>query len=692
MFGSVDFHGQAAQPHIVSDDASAPSLPGWPLPGVVLGCDYNPEQWPEEVWLEDVRLMREAGVGFVSLGIFSWALLQPKPDHFEFGWLDRILDLLHEHGVAVDLATATASPPPWLSRAHPEMLVVDHSGRQLWPGSRQNYCPSSPVYREHSLALVTAMAQRYAGHPALVMWHVANELGCHNLHCYCDVSAAAFRAWLRRRYQSLDALNHAWGTAFWSQHYADWEEILPPRLTTTWPNPGQTLDFARFSSDELLNQFTAERDVLRELSPGVPVTTNFMVMPHVTGMDYWQWAAEQDVISQDHYLDGKLDPCLAQPAQLAFSGDLTRGLAGGGPWWLMEHSTSAVNWQPINLAKAPGQLLRNSLGHVARGADAVGYFQWRASAAGGEKYHSALVPHAGTDTKIWREVVELGAVLDRAAEVAGTRVEADAAVLFDWQAGWAWDQGAHPTSLFSYSDHPVAAHRALWRLGITADGTGPGQDLNRYRLVVVPTLYLIDDETARELTRFVQSGGHVLVTFCSGLVDENDHIRLGGYPGALRDLLGIVSEEFFPLAAGATVRLSEQDWTGSLWTEYTHLRGAQSVAEYLDGPVAGRPAITRHTYGAGVAWYAGTSLDDDALAALVARIAHEAGVQPPLAAPAGVEVVRRSADGRSYLFVLNHTDSDVTVPVRGYDLVHQLDVDGDLSLSAGGSAVVREVG
>jgi beta-galactosidase len=657
---------------------------------LALGCDYNPEQWPEPIWQQDVELMREAGVGFATVGVFSWALLQPAPGSFRFDWLDRVLDLLHANGVAVDLATATASPPAWLSRAHPETLITDRTGNRLSPGSRQNYCPSSPVFREYALALTEALATRYAGHPALAMWHVSNELGGHNAHCYCEVSAVAFRSWLRDRYGDLDGLNTAWGTSFWSQWYYDWDEILPPRATTTFTNPTQALDFARFSSDELLAGFVAERDLLHRLSPGVPVTTNFMVMPGVTGMDYWQWAPEQDLVSQDHYLDGRLDPVVAQPAELAFCADLTRGLAGGGPWFLMEHSTSAVNWQPVNLAKAPKQLLRNSLGHVARGADAVGFFQWRASVAGGEKWHSALVPHAGTDTKIWREVVELGGVLSRLSELAGSRVQAQAAVMFDWQAGWAWNQASHPIA-FPYTDQPLAMHRALWQLGITTDGVRPGQDLSAYQLVVVPTLYLVDDETITQLTNFVENGGQVVISFCSGLVDQHDHVRLGGYPGAFRTLLGLSTEEFFPLPPNTPTHLTPS-WTGSLWTELTKLDGAEVVASYLDGPVAGHPAITRNpaANGDGAAWYIGTALDDPSLTALLDQVRIAAGLHPPAEAPPGVEVVRRQGVTSSYLFILNHTRSDVTIEVSGYDLVSEAEVGGSLTVPAGGSAVVRE--
>ena len=678
----------------MNDDTNGHRRPRWPVPGIGLGCDYNPEQWPESVWTQDVQLMREAGVGFVTVGVFSWALLQPGPGRFEFGWLDRVLDLLHAHGVAVDLATATASPPPWLSRQYPEILVQDQGGLRLWPGSRQNYCASSPVFADHALALVEAMAGRYADHPALAMWHVSNEIGCHNSHCYCDVSAAAFRVWLQRRYGDLESVNAAWGTAFWSQRYYDWEEINPPRRTTAIANPTQQLDFDRFSSDELLRGFVAERDLLHRLSPGVPVTTNFMVMPNITAMDYWAWAGEQDVVSQDHYLDGRLEPEIAQPAELAFCADLTRGLAGGGPWFLMEHSTSAVNWQPVNLAKAPKQLLRNSLAHVARGADAVGFFQWRASAAGGEKFHSALLPHAGTDSKVWREVVELGGVLARVSEAAGTRVEARAAVLFDWQAGWAWNQDSHPTSSVRYTDQPLAMHRALWRLGVTVDGVRPGADLSGYRLVVVPTLYLVDDEAVARLRQYVEAGGHLVISFGSGLVDEHDHIRLGGYPGAFRELLGVRSEEIFPLPEGTEVRIDSSagdPWTGSAWTEFTHLDGAEAVARYLDGPVAGQPAITRHQVGNGTAWYVGTALDDTALTALLDRIRTAADVQAPVPAPAGVEVVRRCGPHGNYLFVLNHSSSATAIRTNGYDLVSEQETNGSLTVEPGGSAVVREV-
>lgn len=677
----------------------------WPLPGLALGGDYNPEQWPVQTWAEDVRLMQQAGVTFATVGVFSWAQLEPSEGSYRFDWLDQVLDLLHDGGIAVDLATATASAPPWFTHRYPETLPVDVDGHRLWPGGRQAWCPSSPVYRGHSLALVEQLAKRYGGHPALAMWHVSNEMGCHNGRCYCDVSAEAFRQWLIRRYGDLDTLNEAWATAFWSQRYTDFAQVLPPRRATAIVNPTQQLDFARFSSDALLEQYRAERDAIRAHCPDIPVTTNFMVMTHQSGMDYWSWAPEQDVVSQDHYLDHRL----AHPEhELALTGDITRGLAGGGPWFLMEHSTSAVNWQPVNYAKRPGQLLRTSLAHVARGADAVGFFQWRASRGGAEKYHSALLPHVGTDSKIWREVVELGQVLQRAADVAGTRVQAEAGMIWDWPAWWATDLGSHPSELVRYIDQPLAMHRALWTQGITVDGLRAGSDLagpdlTGYRLVLVPTLYLADPAVGEQLRRFAEAGGHVVVSYFSGIVDQSDHVILGGYPGVFADLLGIRTEEFFPLGPDQTVHVVPAldaggtdapglpaEAHGRIWTELTELRGATAVAEYLDGPVAGHPAVTRHAVGRGVAWYLGTALDDAALAGLLGAIATEAGVAPVAAVPAGVEVVRRSGDGRSFLFVFNHSADPAEVPAVGEDLVSGTTAEGLFTVPAGGCALIRE--
>ncbi|MEO8828956.1 beta-galactosidase [Lapillicoccus sp.] len=658
----------------------------WPVNGVAFGGDYNPEQWPRSVWPEDMELMRRAGVSFVTLGVFSWSWLEPAKGEYEFGWLDEIMDLLDANGIAVDLATATATPPPWFSTAFPQTLPVDHDGHTLWPGSRQAWCPSDETYREHALALTGALASRYHEHPALAMWHVSNEYACHNLPCYCDTCAAAFRRWLRRRYATLDELNEAWGTAFWSQRYTDWEQILPPRRTTSFANPTQQLDFSRFGSDTLLDFYQAEKQVISERSPGVPITTNFMTMAGFRLLDYHQWASHQDVVSTDHYL---VDTLPDQRAELAFADDLTRGLAGGQPWMLMEHSTSAVNWQPVNHAKWPGQTIRDSLAHVARGADTLGFFQWRASQSGSEKFHSGLVPHAGADSDRFREVCELGAVAARLGELVGSVVESDVALLWDYQAGWAASGPAMPSSQLEYADTGLTIHRLLRERGVTVDVVHPGADLTAYRVVVVPTLYLVSDENAAAISRAAEAGAQVVVTFFSGIATPDDHVRLGGYPGAFSELLGVRVEEFFPLMPDETVAL-EHGGAGRLWSEDLREQGAEVLDRYASGPLTGRAALTRRTVGAGDAWYLATLPDDERLGRLLDDVLAAGDVHAVSAAPAGVDRVRRRGDRGSWLFLVNDTTSQQPVNADGYDLVADRLVVGSLTLPPGGVAVIRE--
>ncbi|MHC5258215.1 beta-galactosidase [Streptomyces sp. UC4497] len=656
------------------------------------GADYNPEQWSREVWADDIRLMREAGVNVVSLAIFSWARLQPTADTWDFGWLDEIMDRLHAGGIGVDLATATASPPPWLTAAHPEILPVTASGETLWPGARQHWRPTSPVFREHALHLVRKLASRYADHPALVAWHVNNELGCHNVYDFSDDAARAFRAWLRRRYTTLDALNDAWGTAFWSQRYSDWEQLLPPRLAASHPNPTQQLDFKRFSSDALKDHLLAEREILRELTPDTPVTTNFMVMPGTKGMDYADWAGEVDFVANDHYVI----PGPQDRDELSFSANLTSGIAGHRPWFLMEHSTSAVNWQPVNLPKKPGELARDSLLHVAHGADAVCFFQWRQSSAGAEKYHSAMLPHAGADSELFRSVVELGSTLDALAPIAGSgREPARVAILFDWDSWWTSEQDSHPTSRLDYHREALDWYSALLRLGIRADVVPAHHtDLSAYDVVIASVLHVVPQPLAKELTRYVEGGGHLVTTYFSAIVDENDHVWLGGYPGALRDVLGIRIEEFGPLLDGDTVDL-DNGTTGSLWTDRISVTGTdvEVLAGYRTGTYASRPAVTRRGTGRGSAAYVSTRLGVEGLTVLLPELLAPAGVRSELPEQArGLveQIVRRDAEHR-YVFLVNRSDEPVPLPGLTGDVLVGPAAEGDgLVLAPRQVAVLRQ--
>ncbi len=661
----------------------------WQGDSIVFGCDYNPEQWPAEVWSDDVALMVEAGIGMVAINIFGWATVEPRDGEYDFSRLDTIVELLHENGIRINLGTGTSSAPPWLSTKHPEILPVMADGTTRWPGGRQAWCPSSPVFREYAVRLVGKVAERYGAHPAVALWHVSNELGCHNALCYCDVSAASFRRWLQSRYGTIERLNDAWGTSFWSQRYGTWGEILPPRATLAAGNPAHVHDFERFSSAELLDYYGQELAVIRTAST-IPVTTNFMVTAHIRTQDYWRWAPEMDLIANDHYLDHRLEH---PERELSFSADLTRGLANGYPWMLMETAISAVSWQPRNIAKTPGELTRTVASHIARGADAICFFQWRASRQGAEKFHSALLPHAGTDSKIWREAVELGALLERLAPVAGSRVEARAAVMFSWESWWALGADSHPSQDV---DHLREAHRAYAALranGVTTDIVPPGADLADYSLVVVPALYSLSGTEAIAINDYVAAGGNVIVTFFSGLADEELRMRMdvtrAKPPGAFAEMLGAWTEEFFPLNANESVVLDDGS-RGSIWSEVVRVTTATVLARFADGQLAGHPAIVSNAFGTGRAVYIATALDDEAFRSLMAREVMAAGIAGVSSFGSDVEVVVRSKGPDRFLFVINHSADDVSIAGTGNELTTGESVARTLAVPAGAVRVLHE--
>ncbi|GAB2648865.1 beta-galactosidase [Kribbella swartbergensis] len=632
------------------------------------GGDYNPEQWDPAVWKEDVDLMRQAGVNLVTVGVFSWSSLEPSPGVYEFGWLDRVLDQLHEGGISVDLATPTASPPPWFSRVHPEALPVTADGVRLTHGSRDTYCACAPAYRTAATRIAGVLADRYHDHPALALWHVHNEYGT---TCYCSLAAERFRSWLQERYGTLDRLNSAWTTAFWSQGYADWQDVQPPRRTQYLVNPTQFLDYRRFWSDELLAAFLEQKAAIRARS-SLPITTNFVFGGWVP-VNHAQWASAVDVVAIDHY-PGRTD--LGAEEQTAFGADLARSWAGGKPWLLMEQAAGTLNDGRRLHPKEPGRMARHSLSHIARGSKGALFFQWRASRGGAEMYHSALVPHAGPSSRMFREVTALGSVLPSLAEVADAEVVADVAILWDVECWWAM-QGTHlPSSSLDYLAAVQDAHRHFWRAGVTVDLAAPSAALSSYRLVVVPSLYLVGDEAAASLAAYVEGGGQLVIGYFSGIVDPDVQVRLGGYPGAFSELLGVRVEEFHPLPEDGEVELSSGG-RGRLWSEDVAAVSAEVVDRYVGGVLDGKPAITRRQVGAGTAWYVSTSLDFETFAGLFDLSSAE------------VESVSRRAGDTTWTFLFNHGDTQVVVPGDGIELISGARVDGSLSLPGGGYAVVR---
>lgn len=645
------------------------------------GGDYNPEQWPSDVWPRDADLMRAAGVNLVSLGMFSWSRIQPAEGEFDFDWLDEVIGLLHTHDIAVNLATATASPPSWATHRYPEMLPQLADGTVLWPGSRQHYAVTSPVYRRLARELVTTIARRYADHPAVVMWHVNNEFGCHVPYDYSDNARDAFQAWLRRRYGDVDALNAAWGTDFWSQRYTAFEQVLPPRTAPYSQNPAAVLDFRRFTSDATLELLIMERDAIRAAGAAQPITTNFMGPFHA--LDYWRWAGEVDFIADDSYPD-PADPQSFRRA--AFTRDLMRSLGGGKPWILMEQATNAVNWRPANAPKAPGQMAALSIQAVARGATGVMFFQWRQSRSGSEKFHSAMLPHAGTQTRTWREVVRLGAELPTLPKMAMTADDVKVALLFDWDNLWAVSNPDHPVEL-DYTDIVVRWYAAIHRQHIQVDIRKADHDLSGYDVVIAPLQYLLPAAAGANLVDYVRRGGHLLVAGFTDIVDEHDAFRDGGFLTQLGPTLGIRLEDFGALPDGSSVsfRLDDSDQVGATYAEQIEPAGATVLARFSAGRPNGAPAFTSHRAGAGTAYYLATLPDDQGMQAVTRYVFDRAGVAEVLpAAHPDVEAIRAG----EHLVVINHGERHRVVSLDSTHVLGDAPV-AELELEPYGYAVVQ---
>lgn len=577
---------------------------------MLFGGDYNPDQWSEEIWKEDIQLMQKANVNLVTVAVFAWANLEPEDGKYTFEWLDKIMDLLYKGGISVDLATATATPPYWLTSAHPEILPQDLHGTVLSPGSRQHWRPTSDIFRQYALRLTKKMAEHYKNHPALVSWHVSNELGCHNRFDYSDDAATGFQRWLKTQYKTLDALNTSWNGAFWSQKITDWSQIIPPRAMMTGCNPTMMLDFKRFSSDVLLEYYEAEAKILHSITPNIPVTTNLMIMENqINPVDCFKWGKHLDFVSNDHYYlpdERHLD-------EMIMSAAITNGTAQKKPWLLMENSTSSVNWRKINLRKQPGEIIRDALVHVANGADGICFFQWRQSCAGAEKFHSSMLSHAGANSKQFREVCELGTALNTLTPIVGSHVEkSKIAMIYDYDSWWSWENGLL-TALFDYRAEVFHWYRAALDAGISADIVGKTDNWMTYETVIFPVMILADDEITQKAEQYVKNGGTLVVTYGSGIMDNQEHVYLGGYPGAFRTLLGIRIEEFVAIDETDQITL-DNGWKGTLWADdIPEVEQDCEVIAQIDNSahdrgLRGQAIVTRRSVGKGTAWYIGTKL------------------------------------------------------------------------------------
>lgn len=718
------------------------------MEGIAYGGDWNPEQWDRETNLRDIERMVEAGVTLISLGIFSWASLEPEEGHYDLDWLADLIDQLHNAGISVDLANGTASPPAWMAQRYPQTLPVDSRGVRLGFGSRQQYNPSSELFCRKACELTEAMARRFGDHPGVVMWHISNEYGCHTWESFDEESAQAFRQWLLERYGTLEAINHAWGTAFWSQTYTDIAQIQPPRAMPTFHNPSQMLDWRRFSDWALRNLMIRERDVIRRYSDR-PITTNFMgTFPFV---NYRAWAPCLDVISDDSYPD-PADPQGAH--EIAWQGDVMRGLSGGSPWLLMEQSPGAVQWRPQNSPKRPGQFLLWTIARLAHGADGILQFQWRQSAKGSETFHAGMVPHSGEDSPIWTDVVSTGQALKSLAPITGTRMSARAAVVIDWESEWARHYAIGPISSENPTDSwgnfaPAKSwHQSLWEAGIATDVVGVDNDFTSYDLIVVPAVFIDYSNMAHSLRIAAERGAQVVITAPSAVVDSQCGAILGGYLGSLADLAGVKVVEHSTLTgpsqgrtydaressayriSGAVETPAALNWCGidtdnealkrtielvgdaakdlrsGRWAEkivpagehewrglgegYSSA-GVECVA-YFDGrgggvDLAGACALSRNRVGQGSVWYAAADFDALSRSVLVRMWASYARLLPVFPdLPRGVEAQEREG----FLFLLNHSDRAVELSgIVGKDLLSGSECTGHVVLAPRSALVVE---
>ena len=632
------------------------------LPKIWYGGDYNPEQWDDpHIWEEDIRMFKLAGIDVATLNVFSWAMIQPDETTYNFDFLDATINRLYENGIYTCLATGTGAHPAWMAKKYPDILRVDYQGRKRKFGGRHNSCPNSPTYRRYAPLLAEKLAERYKDHPAIVAWHVSNEYGG---YCYCERCEAAFREWLKKRYGTLENLNRAWNTRFWGHTFYDWDEIVAPNeLSEEWNGnrtnfQGISIDYRRFQSDSLLECYKLEYDAIKKHTPHIPVTTNLMgTYPE---LDYFKWAKHLDVVSWDNY------PAVDTPVSLiAMTHDLMRGLKGGQPFMLMEQTPSQQNWQPYNSLKRPGVMRLWSWQAVARGADTVMFFQLRRSVGACEKFHGAVIAHVGHEhTRVFREVAELGEELKKLGDrVLDARVEAKVAIVYDWENRWGITLSSGPSIALDYVREVHNYYDALFRRNIQVDMIGVDEPLDKYDIVIAPVLYMVKPGYAAKLEAFVERGGTFVTTFFSGIVDERDIVRTGGYPGELRRMLGIWAEEIDALPPDRKNRIVMKTPYGELAGEYEcgllcdliHPEGAETIAVYGDDFYAGMPAVTVNRFGAGRAWYVASSPDAAFLERFLGTLCAEKNIRPLVkAAPEGVECSRRVKDGRGILFLLNH--------------------------------------
>ncbi|MCM1127817.1 MAG: beta-galactosidase [Lachnospiraceae bacterium] len=641
---------------------------------ILYGGDYNPEQWQEETWEEDMRLFKLAHIDVVTLNVFSWASLQKDENTYDFAKLDRIMELVKKNELKVCLATSTGAHPAWMARKYPDILRTEHNGIRRKFGSRHNSCPNSPTYRKYSAALAGKLAQRYQGYDNIVAWHISNEYGG---ICYCDNCEKAFRKWLQEKYGTIDELNRVWNMSFWGHTLYDFEDVVVPDLRSEefdWGGvcrtnfQGISLDYNRFNSDSILECYRLEYEAIKKYTPDIPITTNLMgAYKH---LDYQKWAKYLDFVSWDNYPSYD-----SFPAQASFAHDLMRGLKQGKPFALMEQTPSVSNWHTYCKLKRPGVMRLWSYQAAAHGADTIMFFQMRRSIGACEKYHGAVIDHVGNEnTRVFREITELGEELDKIGGVIlGARTKSQAAIVFDWDNWWAAEYSAGPSIRIDYCQEVMQYYKALNEQNYSVDLISVTDDLSAYKLVIAPLLYMCKDGFDERVRSYVKQGGVFLTTYFSGYVEDHDLVVTGGYPGRLKDILGIWVEESdaLPEDEDNLFTYKGKSYPAGLVCDLLHLRGADALAFYEKDFYEGMPVLTRNKFGKGTAYYVAARSNDEFYKDFLGELCGELSIEPAAHTPEGVEAAVRENENGNFLFLLNHRGGTVNVSLEeaGTDLI-----------------------
>lgn len=636
-----------------------------PFSRILYGGDYNPNQWPREIWAEDMDLFKKAGINSATVNVFSWAKLQPDENTYDFSELDDIIAMLSENGIDIVLATATGAMPAWMAKKYPEVTRVDFEGRRHKFGQRHNHCPNSLVWQKYAARLAGELAKRYGSNPHVVCWHINNE---YNTGCYCENCEKAFRIWLREKYGTLEAVNAAWNTEFWGHTFYDWDEIVAPNnlsdgmgfgFTRKTAFAGISIDYDRFLSNSLLENYKLERDAIREYDKETPITTN--LMGTYKGLDYFKWAKEMDIVSWDNY------PAYNTPWSFtAMRHDLMRGLKDA-PFMLMEQTPSQQNWQPYNSLKKPGQMRAQSYQTVAHGADTIQFFQLRRSKGACEKFHGAVIAHSGSgDTRVFKECAQLGEELKKlGAETLGAKNTAEVGIIFDWDNYWALEYTSGPNVDLKYVDQIHQYYQYFYEHHIPVDMIPIDGDFSRYKAICAPVLYMVKEGVAEALEAFVEAGGTLITGMMSGIVDQSDNVHLGGYPGPLRRLCGIWAEEIDALAPEQSNTLRFPDGTEAqckLLCDIIRPEGAETLAAYGGDFYEGTPAVTKNSFGKGTVYYVGTQPDHDGITKILDALTAGADVKPLIPDETELEVDLRTIEGREYWFIINLTGTPKSAP------------------------------